>query len=78
MFHRRDLIRAAGSSAAALTATSYSKTLGANDRIQLGVTGCGGRGKHMMRHFIDSGLRVGLLCVVRIRVIQHLVIGRLG
>jgi predicted dehydrogenase len=44
---RRDLIRGA----AALTAASYSRVLGANDRIQLGVIGCGERGRHDMSQF---------------------------
>jgi len=44
---RRDLIRGA----AALTAASYSRVLGANDKIQLGVIGCGERGRHDMSQF---------------------------
>ena len=32
----------------AATALSYSRVLGANDRIQLGVIGCGDRGRHDM------------------------------
>jgi len=34
----------AGSTAAALSATSYSRVIGANDRISLGLIGCGSRG----------------------------------
>jgi predicted dehydrogenase len=45
---RRDLIRGA----AALTAVSYSRVLGANDKIQLGVIGCGERGRHDMSQFM--------------------------
>jgi predicted dehydrogenase len=45
---RRDLIRGA----AALTAASYSRVLGANDKIQLGVIGCGERGRHDMSQFM--------------------------
>ena len=44
---RRDLIRGA----AAFTAASYSRVLGANDKIQLGVIGCGERGRHDMAQF---------------------------
>ncbi len=47
--HRRDLFRTA--SALALTAGSYSRVLGANDRINLGVVGCGGRGLGVMGTF---------------------------
>src|SRR5438874_11311571 len=45
---RRDLLR--GASAA--TALSYSRVLGANDKIQLGVIGCGERGRHDMSQFM--------------------------
>src|SRR5688572_10170414 len=62
---RRDLFRLAGSAAIALPAVSYSRVLGANDRIGLGVIGCGGRGRHVMGHFIATGqTRVGALCDV--------------
>jgi len=44
---RRDLLR--GASAA--TALSYSRILGANDKVQLGVIGCGERGRHDMSQF---------------------------
>jgi predicted dehydrogenase len=38
--------------AAAFTAASYSRVLGANDKIQLGVIGCGERGRHDMSQFM--------------------------
>ena len=44
---RRDLLRGAS----ALTALSYSRVQGANDRIQLGVIGCGERGREDMSQF---------------------------
>ena len=44
---RRDLLRGAG----AVTALSYSRVLGANDKIQLGVIGCGERGRDDMSQF---------------------------
>jgi len=47
---RRDLLR--GASAA--TALSYSRILGANDKVQLGVVGCGERGRHDMSQFQES------------------------
>jgi len=47
---RRDLLRGAG----ALTALSYSRILGANDKIQLGVVGCGERGRHDMSQFQEN------------------------
>ncbi len=44
---RRELLLGA----AAMTAASYSRVLGANDKIQLGVIGCGERGRHDMSQF---------------------------
>jgi predicted dehydrogenase len=46
--NRRDLLR---TSTAALTAASYSRILGAGDRVKLGVIGCGGRGSYVMSVF---------------------------
>src|SRR5437879_7274551 len=46
---RRDILRRG---AVALTAASYSRVLGANDKIQLGVIGCGDRGRHDMSQFM--------------------------
>ncbi len=43
---RRKFLAAAASGAAALTALSYSRLLGANEKIGLGLIGCGSRGKH--------------------------------
>ena len=44
---RRDLLRGA----VALSAVSYKRVLGANDRIHLGVIGVGDRGRHDMAQF---------------------------
>jgi predicted dehydrogenase len=41
--------------AAAVTAASYSRILGANDRIQLGLIGCGDRGRYDMGNFLKTG-----------------------
>ncbi|MBN2270598.1 MAG: Gfo/Idh/MocA family oxidoreductase [Sedimentisphaerales bacterium] len=45
-YSRRKFLRtaAAGSAALAMSATSYSRVVGANDRISIGVIGCGSRG----------------------------------
>jgi predicted dehydrogenase len=40
--------------AAAMTAASYSRVLGANDTIQLGVIGTGDRGTYVMGHFMST------------------------
>jgi predicted dehydrogenase len=55
---RRDAARAAS-----LTALSYSRILGANDRIGLGVVGTGGRGIYVMTLFQkQDGVDVRALC----------------
>src|SRR5215472_62422 len=46
---RRDLITSAG--AAALTAASQSRVLGANDRMSVGLIGCGVRANQLLPHF---------------------------
>jgi len=46
---RRDLIRSTG--AAALTVASQSRILGANDRMSIGLIGCGARGNLLLPHF---------------------------
>src|ERR1039458_10513447 len=46
MITRREAARSV-----AVTALSYSRILGANDRIGLGVIGTGGRGTYVMRLF---------------------------
>jgi predicted dehydrogenase len=59
---RRDLFRGV-SAGAALTAASYSRVLGANDKIQLGVIGPGARGRHVMGLFQKtSQVNVTALC----------------
>ena len=46
---RREIIRAS-----ALTALSYSRILGANDKVRMGLIGCGERGTHVMQLFQAS------------------------
>jgi predicted dehydrogenase len=48
--NRRSLIRGA----AAMSAASYMRVMGANDRVQLGLIGCGDRGTYVMSVFQDS------------------------
>jgi predicted dehydrogenase len=48
---RRALLRGA----AAATALSYSRVFGANDRVQLGLIGCGERGRFDMGNFVKAG-----------------------
>ncbi len=51
---RRTFIKQAGV-AGALTAASYSRVLGANDRIQMAIVGAGGRGRGVMNSFNKIG-----------------------
>ena len=58
MITRRQTVQAA-----AVTALSYSRILGANDRIGLGVIGTGGRGTYVMTLFQNNAdLEVRALC----------------
>ena len=49
-FDRRDFLRGA----TALSALSYSRVQGANDRILLGVIGCGDRGLYDLQNFLKN------------------------
>ena len=51
--NRRNFIAGAGAvtGASMLTARSYARIIGANDRIQLGIIGSGGRGRSVMGSF---------------------------
>ncbi len=53
---RRSLLRGLTTGAATLTAASYSRVMGANDRVQLGAIGVGDRGRHVMGLFIGSNI----------------------
>jgi len=55
---RRHFLR--GLSAA--TALSYSRILGANDRVQLALIGCGDRGRYDMSNFLKESVDVVALC----------------
>ena len=55
---RRNFLRGAS----ALTALSYSRVMGANDRVQLGVIGCGDRGRYDMDNFQKADVDVVAVC----------------
>ena len=58
---RRDLLRGA----TVASALSYSRVLGANDRVQLGMIGCGSRGQHDAGQFLKAGkVEITALCDV--------------
>ena len=51
---RRQVLRTAASGAIVATASSYSRILGANNRVRLGLIGCGGRGRFVMETFVKT------------------------
>jgi predicted dehydrogenase len=68
---RRDLFRMAGRAALAWTAASYSRILGANERVNLGLIGAGERGRHVMNLFVETGtVQVGAVCDVYAEMID--------
>lgn len=50
-FPRRDVLRHLAGGTIAVTAASYLRILGANDRVQVGVIGCGLRGQSLIGAF---------------------------
>jgi hypothetical protein len=52
---RRDFLRATSKTAIAMTAASYSRVLGANEKVRLGLIGAGERGRHVMGQFQETG-----------------------
>jgi predicted dehydrogenase len=61
---RREFVRTV-SAATAATALSYSRILGANERVQMGLIGCGSRGVGVMNSFLKVGnVDVTALCDV--------------
>ena len=58
---RRTFLRSAGA-AAALTAASAERVLGANDRINVGVIGCGGRGRYVTWGLLENRAHLAYLC----------------
>ena len=53
-FSRRGLLRSAATGAAYFTAASYSRVMGANDRVRLALIGCGGRGRGVLGTFVKT------------------------
>ncbi len=68
-FPRRDLFRGV----AGLSALSYSRILGANDRILLGVIGCGDRGRYDANQFLKNpNVSIVALCDVYAANVERL------
>ena len=68
---RRQFLRSVSGGAAALavSATSYGRVLGANDRLSIGIIGCGDRGRnaHMTgvnKHAKEQNLEITAVCDV--------------
>jgi predicted dehydrogenase len=62
---RRDFLRKTSSGALAITAASYARVLGANERIHLGLIGAGNRGNHVMSLFQNKPqIQVVAICDV--------------
>lgn len=75
MNNRRDFLRTASGlgTAAVLSGTAFGaptpgRVIGANDRINIGVIGCGGRGTGVAKEFARAGelknARIGMVCDV--------------
>ncbi|MDA0206701.1 MAG: Gfo/Idh/MocA family oxidoreductase [Acidobacteria bacterium] len=63
--NRRTVLRSAAIGAVAFSAGSYNRILGANDQIQLGLIGCGGRGVGVLKSFVQNeSIRTTALCDV--------------
>jgi len=59
------MLRTVATGALAMTASSYSKILGANDKVHLGLIGAGGRGQNVMKTFqLNSTVEVTAVCDV--------------
>jgi predicted dehydrogenase len=47
---------------ASFDAKSYARVPGANERLFLGLIGCGGRGQDLMKHFVKQGAVFNCVC----------------
>lgn len=59
-----------GAGTAAITAASYSRILGANDRLGMALVGSGRRGREVMKAFLSTG-RIELRCIADIYDVQR-------
>jgi hypothetical protein len=66
---RRDFVRqfreaaiVSGLVSSGFSAASYDRILGANDRIVMGLIGCGGRGQDVMHQFLNLGVDFDGVC----------------
>lgn len=66
--NRRDFL--ATTTGTILTAASYARVLGANDRIGMALVGSGRRGREVMKAFLATG-RVNLTCLADVYDVQR-------
>jgi len=61
---RRDLLgwTALAGATVALSARSYGRVTGANDRVTMGVIGCGGRGRFVAQQLLEQKAEFSFLC----------------
>lgn len=57
--NRRDFLKGAGAVGTALGVAAPARVLGANDKINIGIIGVGGRGAHVGRYFARAGEETG-------------------
>src|SRR5258708_33915339 len=70
--NQNEIARRSFLTATAITAASYSRVLGANDTIQLGVIGAGDRGTYVMSNFQkNSSVHGSALCELYTEHIDH-------
>lgn len=65
---RRDFL--IGSTSAVLSAASYSRVMGANERLGMALVGSGRRGREVMKAFLSTG-RVDLNCIADVYDVQR-------
>ena len=69
---RRGFLKSSGSAVAAMSAASYSRVKGANDRLAVGVVGLRGRGKSHIAAFLNNpGAEVTALCDIDQAVLER-------
>ena len=65
--NRRDFMGRTGkivAGAVAISALSYSRVLGANERVNMALIGCGGRGRGVMNGMVENGAQMVCACDV--------------
>ena len=65
--HRRNFVKASG---LGVTALSASRVLGANDRLNLALIGCGGRGRGVARTLRDNNANVAYTAVADVYTVN--------